>query len=256
LHPLRCYEKVRTSNDPKLMYEAANQYYESGSYLNAQELYSQCIPFYRGKEEAEDLYFKFADTHYQLGEYLLSAHYYQNFASSFYASKNKDEAEFMAAYSKYKLSPNHKLDQSYSGEAIEALQTFINQHPESDKVEECANLINEIRAKLELKAFEQGMLYYDLKNYNSCIKSYENMLKDFPDTGRAEEIRFLILKSSINWATNSIFEKKEERLEDTLKKYNLFKRKYPESEYEDELNEIYTKYQEETKILENVSSEY
>lgn len=255
------YEKVRTSNDPKLMYEAANQYYESGNYLNAQTLYEACIPFYRGKKEAEDLYYKFADTHYQLGEYLLSGHYFKNFASSFYASPKKQEADFMSAYSKYKLSPSHKLDQSYSGEAIEALQGFINQYPESDKVEECSKLINEIRAKLELKAFEEGRLYYDLKNYNSCIKSFENMLKDFPETKRSEEIRYLILQSSINWAINSIFEKKEERLEDTLKKYNLFKRKFPESKYQTEVDKIYNKYQEEIKILENVrlknaSSEY
>lgn len=255
------YEKVRTSNDPKLMYEAANQYYEDGNYLNAQTLYELAIPYYRGKEEAEELYFKFANTHYELGEYILSSHYYKNFANSFYASPKKEEAEYLAAYSKYKLSPNHKLDQSYSGEAIDALQNFMNTYPESDKVQECTELIDEIRKKLELKAFEEGRLYYDLKNYNSAIKSFENMLKDFPETKRGEEVRFLILQSSINWATKSVFEKKEERLEGCLEKYNAFLRKYPESSYMDEVESIYAKYQEEIKILENVrlkntSSEY
>ena len=255
------YEKVRTSNDPKIMFEAANQYYESGNYLNAQTLYELSIPYYRGKEEAEELYYKFADCHYQLGEYILSSHYFSNFANSFYSSPKKIEAEYMAAYSKYKLSPSHKLDQSYSGEAIDALQTFMNNYPESDKVDECTRLIDEIRKKLELKAFEEGRLYYDLKNYNSAIKSFENMLKDFPETKRGEEVRFLILDSSINWATKSIFEKKEERLEECLKKYNTFLRKYPESSYMGDIEKIYAKYQEEIKILENVrlknaSSEY
>ena len=243
------------------MYEAANQYYEDGNYLNAQTLYELAIPYYRGKEEAEELYFKFANTHYELGEYILSSHYYKNFANSFYASPKKEEAEYLAAYSKYKLSPNHKLDQSYSGEAIDALQNFMNTYPESDKVQECTELIDEIRKKLELKAFEEGRLYYDLKNYNSAIKSFENMLKDFPETKRGEEVRFLILQSSINWATKSVFEKKEERLEGCLEKYNAFLRKYPESSYMDEVESIYAKYQEEIKILENVrlkntSSEY
>ena len=255
------YEKVRTSNDPKLMYEAANQYYADGNYLNAQALYELSIPYYRGKEEAEDLYYKFADTHYQLGEYILSSHYFKNFATSFYASPKKEEAEYMAAYSQYKLSPSHKLDQSYSGEAIDALQSYMNTYPESERVAECTKLIDEIRAKLELKAFEEGKLYFDLKNYNSSIKSFENMLKDFPETKRGEEVRYLILKSSINWATKSVFEKKEERLEESLKKYNTFLRKYPESSYQDDVAEIYETYQEEIKILENVrlknpSSEY
>ena len=255
------YEKVRTSNDPEMMYKAANQYYEDGNYLNAQTLYELAIPYYRGKEEAEDLYYKFANTHYQLGEYILSSHYFKNFANSFYASPKKEEAEYMAAYSKYKLSPNHKLDQSYSGEAIDALQDFMNLYPESDKVEECNRLIDEIRKKLELKAFEEGKLYLDLKYYNSSIKSFENMLKDFPETKRGEEIRFLILQSSIKWATNSVFEKKEERLEECLKKYNSFLRKYPDSSYADDVATIYNTYQEEIKNLENVrlknaSSEY
>lgn len=246
------YEKVRTSNDPKMMYEAANQYYESGNYLNAQSLYELCIPYYRGKDEAEELYYKFADTHYQLGEYILASHYYKNFANSFYASPKKQEAEYMSAYSKYKLSPSHKLDQSYSGEAILAMQSFMDTYPESDKVEECNRIIDDIRAKLELKAFEEGRLYYDLKNYNSAIKSFENMLKDFPETSRGEEVRFLILKSSVNWAMNSVFEKKEERFEECLKKHKSFIRKYPESSYKDEVAEIYNTYQEEIKILENV----
>jgi len=246
------YEKVRTSNDPKLMYEAANQYYADGNYLNAQALYELSIPYYRGKKEAENLYYKFADTHYQLGEYILSSHYFKNFASSFYSSPKKEEAEYMAAYSKYKLSPNYKLDQSYSGEAINALQDYMNAYPDSDKVEECTQLIDEIRAKLELKAFEEGRLYYDLRNYNSAIKSFENMLKDFPETQRGEEVRFLILKSSINWATKSVFEKKEERLEASLKKYNTFLRKYPNSSYMEEVDEIHEIYTAEIKILENV----
>ena len=255
------YEKVRTSNDPKLMYQAANQYYADGNYLNAQTLYELSIPYYRGKKEAEELYYNFADCHYQMGEYILSSHYFKNFATSFYSSPKKEQADYMAAYSKYKLSPSHKLDQSYSGEAINALQEYMNTYPESERVEECTRLIDEIRAKLELKAFEEGKLYYDLKNYNSSIKSFENMLKDFPETKRGEEVRFLILQSSINWATKSIFEKKEERLEECLKKYNTFLRKYPESSYMDEVTGIYETYQEEIKILENVrlknaSSEY
>jgi len=58
------FEKVRTSNDPEMTYKAANQYFESENYLNAQVLYEIAIPYYRGKEEAEDLYYNFAYTHY------------------------------------------------------------------------------------------------------------------------------------------------------------------------------------------------
>jgi len=246
------FEKVRTSNDPETTYKAANQYYESENYLNAQVLYEIAIPYYRGKEEAEDLYFKFAYTYYHLGDYILASHYFKNFAKSFYASPNREEAEFMEAYSKYKLSPNYKLDQSYSGAAIDALQNFINKYPESEKVAECNTLIDDIRAKLELKAFTEAKLYYDLKNYNSAITSAENMLIDFPDTKRGEEVRFLILQASYNWAKNSVFEKKEERLKDCIKKHAAFTKKYRASEYKKEATKILEDSEKELKFIENV----
>ncbi len=246
------FEKVRTSNDPEMTYKAANQYFESENYLNAQVLYEIAIPYYRGKEEAEDLYYKFAYTHYHLKDYILASHYFKNFAKSFYASPNKEEAEFMEAYSKYKLSPNHKLDQSYSGDAIDALQNFINRYPESEKVAECNELIDGIREKLELKAFEEAKLYYDLKNYNSAISSAENMLIDFPDTKRGEEVRFLILQASYNWAKNSVFEKKEERFKDAIEKQAAFVKKYRASDYKEEAVKILEDSEKELKFIENV----
>ncbi len=246
------FEKVRTSNDPEMTYKAANQYFESENYLNAQVLYEIAIPYYRGKEEAEDLYYKFAYTHYHLKDYILASHYFKNFAKSFYASPNKEEAEFMEAYSKYKLSPNHKLDQSYSGDAIDALQNFINRYPESEKVAECNELIDGIREKLELKAFEEAKLYYDLKNYNSAISSAENMLIDFPDTKRGEEVRFLILQASYNWAKNSVFEKKEERFKDAMEKQAAFVKKYRASDYKEEAVKILEDSEKELKFIENV----
>lgn len=246
------FEKVRTSNDPEMTYKAANQYFESENYLNAQVLYEIAIPYYRGKEEAEDLYYKFAYTHYHLKDYILASHYFKNFAKSFYASPNKEEAEFMEAYSKYKLSPNHKLDQSYSGDAIDALQNFINRYPESEKVEECNSLIDDIRGKLELKAFDEAQLYFDLKNYNSAISSAENMLIDFPDTKRGAEVRYLILRASYKWAKNSVFEKKEERFKDCIEKLNTFRKRYKSREYKEEIDEILKDSEKELKFIENV----
>ena len=75
----------------------------------------------------------------------------------------------MSALSNYQMSPNAKLDQTASIEALDKLQIFINTYPNSPRVEECNELMDEIRGKLEAKSFEQGKLYYDLKNYQSAM---------------------------------------------------------------------------------------
>ncbi len=246
------FEKIRTSNDPERIFNAANKYYENGDYMKAQTMYELVIPFYRGKEAAEDLFYNYAYTHYNTGQYILANHYFKSFAKTFYNSPNREECEFMAAFSNVQLSPNHKLDQSYSQTAIEELQQFTNRYPESDRVQECNDLIDEIRLKLETKAFEQGQLYYNLNEYLSAISAFDNMIKDFPDTKRAAEVRYLVLKSSYEWAKKSIYTKREERYNETLKRFKQFKTKHARSEYFKDAQEIEKKTLEALKIISNV----
>jgi outer membrane protein assembly factor BamD len=241
------FEKIRTSNQPELMLNKANEFYSNGEYANAQTLYELVIPYYRGKKEAEELFYNFAYCHYYLGEYILASHYFNNFARTFYNSKWREEAAYMAAYSNLEMSPNHRLDQSHTQKAIDEFQAFTNKFPESDRIGECNDIIDELRDKLELKAFEQGKLYYDLKNYNSCITSFDNMLKDFPESPNAEEVRFIILKSSYEWAENSIYNKKEERFRETIKRYNQFIKKYPSSKYASQVDSIKERAEEALK---------
>lgn len=229
------FEKIRSNPDPKIILAAADQYFEQGSYYNAQTLYEQVIPFYRGKVEAESLFYNYAYTHYNLGDYILATHYFKSFATSFYNSDKKEECDYMSAYSSYKMSPTSSLDQSFSQKAIDAFQSFINSYPNSERNEDCNKLIDELRAKLEQKAFDQGYLYYNLKQYSSAIYSFESMLKDFPATKRGEEVRFLIIKSGYQYADNSIYSKKSERFDEVLENIKLFKKKYPKSRYNKEL---------------------
>ncbi|NNE27474.1 MAG: outer membrane protein assembly factor BamD [Saprospiraceae bacterium] len=232
------FEEVRSSNDPTKILSAADKYYEEEDYLKAQTLYELIIPFYRGKKEAEELFYKYAYTYYYQDQYILAAHYFNNFTKTFYNSPLKEEMAFMSAYSNYQMSPSYKLDQTPSNDAINELQSFINTFPNSPRVDECNALIDEMRLKLERKAFETGKLYFQLEDYNSAVRAMENMLKDFPETKRAEEVRFLIAKGSYNLARNSIYEKTKERLEETIEQCDKFLKKYPESERVSEVNTI------------------
>lgn len=232
------YEQVRTSNDPVKILAAADAYFAEKDYTKAQSLYEQVIPFYRGKKEAESLFYNYTYTYYHQQQYLLAAHYFKNFTATFFNSDKKEEMAFMSAYSNYKMSPNYKLDQTPSVTAIEELQNFINLYPSSPRVEESNVLMDELRAKMEMKSYEQGKLYYDLKNYQSAMSSLENTLKDFPETNRAEEIRILIVRSSEELARNSVYEKMQERLEKAIVRCNAFTKRYPKTKHKKEIKSI------------------
>ena len=232
------YEQVRSSNDPQKILAAAENYYDNEEYVKAQGLYELVIPFFRGKKEAEDLFYKYTYTFYNQGQYILAAHYFNNFVKTFYNSTRKEEMAFMSALSNYKMSPVYKLDQTPSEKAIDQLQLFINNYPNSPRVDECNKLMDELRAKMETKSFEQGKLYYNLKNYQAAMTSLESTLKDFPETSRDEEIRYLIIRSSEELAKNSIYEKMEERLENTIELCKKYTQRYSKTDKREELKKI------------------
>lgn len=243
------FERVRTSNDPELLYKKALEFYEKEEWVKAQTLLELSIPNYRGKEEAEQLFLKFAYTHYYNNEFILSAHYFKSFASTFYNSDKKEEAEFMSAYSNYQMSPSPRLDQTYTEKAIEGFQLFVNTFPRSERVAECNELIDEMRAKLEKKALLQGELYYNIGQYEAAVKSFSNMLNDYPDAVESEKVRYLMLKATYEFAKKSIYGKKMERFEESVVLYNKFIKKHPTSKYKDEVKDIYTNTVEELKKL-------
>ena len=245
------FEVLRTSGQAEKMYEAANQYFEEEEYTKAITLYEMIIPSYRGKAEAEEIAYRFAHGHYLNGSHILSSHYFKSFADTYTASQRRQEALYLSAISYYKLSPRFKLDQTDSQKAIDAFQFYINAYPDSERVTECNEYIDQLRLKMEMKEFESGKLYYNTRNYSSAIQSLENMLKDYPDSERAEEARFIIARASLDWAENSVFTKKEERYKKTVERCLSYMKKHPEAIRYEEIENYKTKSEKELNSIQN-----
>lgn len=246
------FEKVRTSGDPKLLLEKADEYFEEGDFQKAQTLYELIIPVYRGQAELEDIYYNYAYTYYNLGSYILAAYYFDNFGQTFGASPRREEIDFMAAYSNYKLSPSFRLDQKYTLQAIDKLQNFINTYTSSEKVDQANDLIIELRDKLEEKAFDSGKLYYEVRQYASAVQALDNLLKDFPETKRLEEVKYYIILAAFEYAENSVIDKQEERYRDVLKRTENFISKHSKSSY---INEVRTINKKTEIKLENIEKD-
>lgn len=243
------FEKIRLTTDPEKLLEAANTYYEKGEYLRAQTLFELVLSQYRGRPEAEQLFFRYAYTHYHLRQFTLAGHYFNNFSATFAYSPLREEADYMSAYSSYQLSPGFRLDQKETLQAIQGFQDFVNRYPSSPRVTECNRLIDDLRQKLEDKAYANAELYFNIGYYEAAIQSFENMLRDFPDTDKMEFVRYRILKSAYLFATKSIYERRKERYEQTIDKYTDFKRKFPQSNYLAEAESIYRDCQTQIKNL-------
>lgn len=225
------YEKLRLSNDNDLKLNKAFEFYENKEWLKAQYLLEDLIGAVRLTDKAEKVYFYYAYTHYHLKNYAFASHYFKQFATTFPYGQYAEESLFMSADSYYKQSPNYRLSQEDTEQAIEGLQIFVNTYPNSDKVSASNERIDELRAKLELKAFESAKEYYKRKHYNAAAYSFKSLLVNYPDTREDEYVRYMIIKSLVKYAQQSILAKQVERYQETVDACDFFKKRYSESQY-------------------------
>ncbi|MCC6816913.1 MAG: outer membrane protein assembly factor BamD [Saprospiraceae bacterium] len=221
------FEKIRTGGDMPLMLKTANKLYADKEYLKASTLYDLMFSNYRGQKEAEEIFFNNAFCNFYLQNYETANYMFTSYGNTFFNSSKKEEADYMAAYSIYKTSPDYKLDQTSTHKAIDLLQAFVNHYPESKRLNDCNKLIDELRLKLEVKMFENGKLYYNLQHFQGAITTFENLLIEFPDTKNDREIRALMVNAAYEWAINSIFEKQKERYLRTAELADSYLKKYP-----------------------------
>lgn len=233
------FRKIQKSGDWKVKYEAALEYYEKEDYHRTIILLEDILPIIRGTEEAELGNFYLAYSYYYQKQYILSAHHFEEFVRIYGRSEYVMEAAYMHAYSLYLQSPDYQLDQTVTYESVEAMQKFINKYPASDYAVDADKIIDEMQQKLEKKAYEQCRLYYKLRRYKSALVVYDNFSKDFPDSDYNEEVSYLEIETSYDYARESIRSRQEERYRNTVEFYLSFLDKYPNSKFLKDAEKIY-----------------
>src|ERR1700749_430935 len=225
------FEKLKASNDMAKKYQAAIAYYNKKDYNKALELFETLVQRYRGQAQAEDLYYYYAYTNYRLKDYTSASYHFKQFADTYPASARSEECNFMSAYCYYLDSPIYSLDQENTTKAIDKLQLFINLSPKSERVTEASKLIQNLRDKLERKAFENAKLYLTISSYQAAVIDFGNVLRDYPDTKYAEEMEFLTIKAQYQYAEHSSVFKQEDRYNQAVTFEQQFAEKYPQSKY-------------------------
>jgi len=198
---------------------AAEAYYKEGDFKKALRLYQLIAPQYRGKSNAERVLFYEADTYFQLEDYYFASYKFDKFINSFPKSDNRQVAEFKAARSLYELSSTYSLDQTETYDAIDRLQRFINDYPESEFVPYANEYVSSLHQKLEQKYYEIAKRYHHRAVYKSAIKAFDIYLVDYPGSSYMEEALYYKQESAYLLAINSFQELVPERLQ-AAKEYN------------------------------------
>jgi outer membrane protein assembly factor BamD len=143
------FEKFRKSADLPTKYKAAVNYYKNKDFAKAGILFDEIMPLMKGDSTQELATFYQANCDFNLGSYTLASSHFKKFAEVFSRSEFAEEAIYMSAYSLYKDSPNYNLDQTGTLAAINEIQSYLNNYPETKFKDDCTNIIKELRKKLE-----------------------------------------------------------------------------------------------------------
>ena len=206
------YQKALKSDDVAVKSEAANKLYDEGKYLKAIRLYEQIAPAYKGKPSAERMFFLYSNSLYKSKQYTLAGYQFENFAATYPKSEKREEAAFLGAECYYILSPVYSLDQTDTERALDKLQRFIDNYPNSEYLVKANEYVKELREKLEKKAFEIAKQYNTISDFKGALKALENFIADYPGTPFKEEALYYRFDSAYKLALNSVDYKKQERL--------------------------------------------
>lgn len=224
-------DKILKSKDINFKLTKANEFYDQQKWHSANVIYESLMPVFRGTKNYEELYYRYCYTFYNLEDYLNASYQFKNFVETFPGSDRADECAFMYATCLYKDSPRYPLDQTSTKKAMEALQSYINVHPQSKNLTLANQYMDECREKIERKGAEAANQYYTRGLYLPATVSYKNMVNEYPDSEKSAYYQFMVVQSFYEYARSSAEARQEERYAEAIAEYNFLKEYYPSSDY-------------------------
>lgn len=241
------YQKALKSEDIGVKFDMATKMYEAQKYGKAIRLFEQIAPAYKGKPQAEKMFYMYSQSLYKTNQFYLAGYQFESFAASYPKSEKMEEALFLGAKCFSKLSPVYSLDQIDTYKAIEKLQNFIDIYSESQYLAEANTIVKVLREKLEKKAYENAKIYNNISDYKAAMVAFDNFIINYPGTPYKEDALFYKLDSAFKLAINSIPSKMEERLNNAKAAYNSLIKHKADTQYKAKADEMLARIETDLK---------
>lgn len=234
------YNNVFKTGDNSFKYEYAKESFVKGKYVRASTLLQDLVTIQKGTENAQESLYMLAMAEYNSRDYEGAAATFKKYHTSYPKGEYVELAEFYVGQSLYMSTPEPRLDQTQTVSAIAAFQEYLDLYPEATYKNVAQERMFELQDKLVKKELHSAQLYYDMgqyfgnctfggNNYEACIITAQNALKDYPYTVLREQFAVLVMKSKFELAEQSVEEKKIERFQDAEDECYGFLNEFPDS---------------------------
>ena len=245
---------IQNTRDYEYKYEVAKAYFMEGKYSQASVYFAEVLSFMKGTINAEESLYLAAMSNFMNGDYDAASQYFRKYYQVYPKGLYVEYARYYCGLALYNMTPDPRLDQQSTYEAINEFQDFLDYYPYTSIKESTLEMIYKLQDKLVEKEYLSAKLYYDLgsytmncayggSNYEACVVTAQNALRDFPfaSADRREELSIMILRSRFHLAEQSVDSKRVNRYRDCIDEYYAFANDFPESKYIKEAAKIMEK---------------
>lgn len=234
------YNQITKSGDYTLKYEYAKQCYAQGKYSRVVPLLQELVTMKKGSTEGEECIYMLAMAEFGMKDYETASEYFKKYFSSYPKGRYAENAKYYVGESLFQNAPEPRLDQSTTMTAIAAFQEYLDIFPNAHLKDQATGRLYALQDLLVEKEYKSAHLYFDLgtyfgnctnggNNYEACIVTAQNALKDYPYSNRREEFASLVMKSKYELAKMSVESKQLERYQDAEDECYGFINEYPDS---------------------------
>lgn len=237
------YELLLNSNDADAKYDAAFAYFNEGKYSKAASLFESLSMLTNGTERDDTVRYYWGLSNYKFKDYYTAETNFDQFIQSYPRSPFVSDATYLRIDCLYRSTLRYELDQTPTYKAINAISQYILEHPDTEHMQVCRDMLVELNERLDKKAYEGAKLYYKMEDYLASRVAFRNVLKEDADNVYREDILYYTAMSSYKYAHMSVQEKQKERYLAFVDDYYNFIGELPESKYRKELDAVYRKAQ-------------
>ena len=233
------YNKILKSTDYELKYSYAKKYFNAKQYSKSATLLDELVTIFKGTAYAEESLYLLAQSYYGQKDYQTASQYFETYYTTYPKGEFTELSRFYSGYGLYLDSPDPR-----TYEAINQLQLYLEYYPQSERAEEAQNIMFELQEKLAYKELMATRLYFNLgtymgNNFQSCVITAQNALKNYPYSKYREEFMFLIIRAKYELALVSVEEKLQGRYRDVVDEYYNYMNEYPEGNYVKQVTKFY-----------------
>lgn len=234
------FNQIYKSSDYEYKYEFAKEAFAKGKYVQASTLLRELVTMHKGTSKAEESLYMLAMSDFLGKDFESAAECFKKYTKTYPCGIYAEMASFYVGESLYQGTPEPRLDQTETVTAIASFQEYLDLYPDAKKKTMAQQRLFALQDKLVKKELYTSQLYYNLgtyfgnctsggSNYEACIITAQNALKDYPYSDHREDFALLVMKSKFGLAEQSVEAKRVDRYRDAEDECYGFLNEYPDS---------------------------